>query len=72
MPNSLKYGIRGGRVYTAIIEFYRIFGEWGFWSARLIKFAEHVLLNSPYILLAIYMEIEAYEQPLQGYYGLHI
>ena len=32
-----------------------IFGEWGFWFYRIIKFVEHILLNSPYNLLAIHL-----------------
>ena len=35
---------------------------------RLIKLAEHIFLNSQYNLLAIHEEIEADEQPTQGYY----
>ena len=68
------------RLYDKIIEFYWIFGDWGFRFSRLIKLAEHILLNSPYYLLAIYLagfsarssnkEIEADEQSLKGYYPL--
>ena len=66
------------RLYSKIIELYLIFSEWGLWFARLVKLAEHILLNSPYNLLAIHSlnwifsyvsnkEIEADEQPLKGY-----
>ena len=58
------------RLYGKIIEFYQLFGEWGFWFSRLIKldlqFTRHLAGFSPN------KEIVADEQPLQGYYPLEV
>ena len=41
--------------FGKIVEFYRVFSEWGFWFIRLIKFSQHILFDSIYNLLAIHL-----------------
>ena len=50
-----KTVFRADAVVDKIVEIDPISSEWGVWFLRLIKLAEHILLNSPYDPLAYHL-----------------